>query len=144
MEPSESGINTGGLYYIQVNREHPTLVDSTIMMATLFTRMDSHAHEPKEYLAKNTRLIITEEYAKQVFLREPVLRDFQDVFCYLQDPDFSLSGECITVQIRLPDISFEKTIWLDQSNEFRVNFITNGRISYEVFVDCYAGDVVLQ
>ncbi|MCG8331950.1 MAG: hypothetical protein MI974_29960 [Chitinophagales bacterium] len=136
LQPDVPGTFTGGLYYIQVDREIPSLADSSLMLATKFGGIDEFAHEPEEYLLRDTRLIITSSYAKQIFLKEPKLNEFEDVFCYLQDPDFSRKGACISVQIKLPNIDVKKTIWLDENNEFRTHFIQNGRIQNEAFTDC--------
>lgn len=138
LQPDSPGLSAGGLYYVQVSRDNPVTSDSTLMLATKFRDSDTYSHEPKEYLKKHTRMIITENYAKNIFLKEPELRDFEDVFCYLTDPDFSLAGECITIQIKLPNVNMTKTVWLDKNNEFRVHFIKDGRIQNEAFYDCYA------
>lgn len=135
MEPAPSGVSSGGLYYIQVNRDNEA-VDSAIVIGTKFDNNSEYLHEPKEYLEGDVRLLVTERSAKLLFLTDPDLSKVEDMFCYLADPDFSVSGECVTVMIKTPDSDVIKNIWLDADNEYRSHFFKDGKLNGQAFSDC--------
>jgi hypothetical protein len=137
LQPAPPGLSSGELYYIKATGES-SAIDSTLMIAIKLKTTEKMLHEQKDYLRSDSRLIVTERWSKVLFLKEPKQQNFEEVICYLSDPNFSknMGEECVVIQIKLPNRKIEKTFSLNKENDYRTHIYINGKLNEETFIDC--------
>lgn len=137
MQPEPPGLSAGELYYIKVVREGK-VSDRPIRLAAKFKSNSIIAHDAIGYSKTNARTAGNDKWSRINFLKEPREKDFEEIICYITDPDFSnnLGEECIYLDIKLPNRKIKKSFILNQSNDFRTHIYLKGEFNENSFILC--------
>jgi hypothetical protein len=90
----------------------------------------SYTHEIWERASGPIRIKVAQDVVTVFFLSSSKPSDIQ-TYCYIVDPDWKREGECLLIDVNLPDIVFRKNVWLFRENGYRIQILEPGGLISE-------------
>lgn len=124
LAPNPLGEGNAGYHFVRLSRidiDSRAVIRLGIEVAPLQTIREDWDHSSQDVRIK------TELHAANAFYINGERNAYFSAFAYLERDMLEDGGECLLLDVNLPNVRFQKNIWLTRENYYALQFLEAGR-----------------